>query len=109
MQASDVHIAQALQTLQALAVPTATGVRWCLLDRCTQADALETLLLTCLEHSQPLDQVDADALLTHLAASPDIFSCASSPMLHCVDPYYKGMRRTQVLDAKVCEPHEHRS
>jgi hypothetical protein len=82
MQASDLHIMLALQAIEALAVPNATGLRWCVIDRCTRADALETLLLTCIELGQALDQVDADALLHHLAQSSDDFSCVFSPLVY---------------------------
>ena len=77
MQACDAHIVQALCDLHALAVPDGRGGhRWCLLDDQTRGDALETLLLTCMEHGLPFDNFDAWDLLQRLQGSGDEFSCA---------------------------------
>lgn len=78
MQASDRHILQALRELEAIAVPQAEGgARWCLLAGRSRADALEALLLTCVEHRLPFDALDANKLLQALAGSQDELSCVA--------------------------------
>jgi hypothetical protein len=78
LQACDDHIVQALRALEAVAVPGERGYRWCLLEDRLRGDALETLLLTCIEHELPFERFNPVELLQHLEASGDSFSCAAA-------------------------------
>lgn len=76
VQASDQDITAALQSIKALPWLSDTGEGWSLLHEMLLLDALEHILLTCVEHKLKLEQFEISDLLSAIQAENSSLSCA---------------------------------
>lgn len=75
MQASDQDIIAALQSIKALPWLNNTGEGWSLLHEMLLLDALEHILLTCVEHNLQPDNFELSDLLAAIQAEDSPLSC----------------------------------
>jgi hypothetical protein len=77
VQACDRDIIAGLQKLKAFACSRDGEARWCAADEGLCVEALQHVLLTCIEKGISLGSFAAETLLEALHAASDEFSCAS--------------------------------